>query len=728
MNQMHNIAIIGCGAVTEQLHLPALVNSDKVNVNVLVDINERRLNNAGSKYNVSHLSTNIDEIDKHADYVILAVPHHLHTPLAISLIEKGLNVFLEKPLATNLSDANLIIKTAETNNRKVGVGLIRRLYSTSGFVKEVIDNGWLGDIISFDVKEGGVYNWPAKTDTLFKKETGGGVLFDTGAHTLDMVTWLLGQFNSVEYWDDSFDGVDANCLIKLKMKNGAKGVVELSRTRNLRNTFIIKGTKGELEFGLGPNSDVKVKTAHFELTNTPGSKLSVNESFLDIGRRQIESFIDSCDSGDDPPVSAKDTLESVRIFDECKRNVQRFEHEWTDFKPNFDFSRFDNKTILVLGGTGFIGGRLVEVLKRNTSAHIKVLVRDFSKLSNIARFNLEFLHGDVTNKEALSKAVEGSNIIFNSTYGKGNADIQKQVNVDAVKFMIEEVAKHNVERVVHVSTLSVYGDKMSGTIDESSPKTPPKDDIYGVTKLEGEEVAIEYSNKLNVPISIVQPTIVYGPNAPTWTVGPISRLKSGKVILPENVDGLCNAVYVDDVVNAILLAATEKKAIGQICIISGDKPVTWFEFYNAYQNILGVNSITRMSVDEIKEKTSSPSKATSKTTLGQIIVIIRTNPRVRNRLLQFPFMNRCYRLVKFIIPVKIWESMKKKFIADEVYLPKIAANKDKCYYPNESLLNLYTSKVSVNIDKAKRILNYSPLYDLNKGMEITGKWIKWWTD
>ena len=71
-----------------------------------------------------------------------------------------------------------------------------------------------------------MYSWPVASDFMFRKDAGGGVLADTGAHVLDTVLWWLGDWDKVEYHDDAHGGVEADCLLKLTMKSGAVGTVE----------------------------------------------------------------------------------------------------------------------------------------------------------------------------------------------------------------------------------------------------------------------------------------------------------------------------------------------------------------------------------------------------------------------------------------------------------------------------------------------------------------------
>jgi len=85
----------------------------------------------------------------------------------------------------------------------------------------------------------------------------------------------------------------------------------------------------------------------------------------------------------------------------------------------------------------------------------------------------------------------------------------------------------------------------------------------------------------------VQPTIVYGPFSKPWTNAPAENLIYGTVILPDRGEGLCNAVYIDDLVDGMMQAATHPGAIGERFIMSGPEPVTWGDFFEAFAAALG---------------------------------------------------------------------------------------------------------------------------------------------
>src|SRR5262249_523916 len=174
-------------------------------------------------------------------------------------LAQGKSVLVEKPMALTVAECAAMMGAAERAGAILAVGLMRRFIWSHRFAHLLIEKGVLGQINSFDFREGSIYNWPVASDFFFRKEAaGGGVLIDTGAHTLHCLLHWLGDFASVDYFDDAEGGVDANCLMKLRLRSGVCGVLELSRTRKLRNTAIIYGDRGVLEVALGSNDPLKL--------------------------------------------------------------------------------------------------------------------------------------------------------------------------------------------------------------------------------------------------------------------------------------------------------------------------------------------------------------------------------------------------------------------------------------------------------------------------------------
>lgn len=417
---------------------------DSVTVSVLVDSNQKRLDLAAQIAPNAKTQRSIEGVEKLADIALIALPHHLHASIGRSLLEQGMHILVEKPLATSLEEARSLVDIAEKANRVLAVGQIRRYYETFRFVQAILRKDWLGEIHRFDVQEGGEYGWPVASISLFQKATGGGVLFDSGAHTLDTLVAWLGPVARLDYADDSRGGVDANCTLGIQLASGVRGTVELSRTRNLRNTFVIEGERGRLEVGLGPKGPVSLSVDGLELSGLPTEGGAPSGEFLAIARRQLQAFVDAVNGDRDATVNGRSVLHSIEVFDKCRNVPAELSYEWEAFQSDLSWEQFNGTRVLVLGATGFIGYRLVEVLRQKTTASVRALVRNLARLSNLARHDVEIVHGDVADPEALAKAVAGCDYVFNCTYGKGDKAEQYRINVTAVADLIHAAAQASV--------------------------------------------------------------------------------------------------------------------------------------------------------------------------------------------------------------------------------------------------------------------------------------------
>ena len=183
-----------------------------------------------------------------------------------------------------------------------------------------------------------------------------------------------------------------------------------------------------------------------------------------------------------------------------------------------------------------------------------------------------------------------------------------------------------------------------------------------------------------MPVAIVQPTIVYGPFGSTWTTRLLEQVRSCRIVLPSNGTGLCNAVYVDDVVAASMLTAEADAAVGEAFLISGSSPTTWREFYSAYERMLGKQAILALDDQQMCDEEEFERRSNS------------IYGRFRRKLAR-----------------SLWKEVPPKF-----GLP--------LYLPDPGTRALYAAQTIVRIDKARNKLGYRPAFDLDHGMALTREW------
>ena len=330
------LAIIGCGAVVEQYHLPALRRLGWQPA-LLVDPDVARVRGLTRNLHRAKVSefleqTHLDEIDA----AIVATPPFLHAPLCMQLLHKGIHILVEKPMATTVEECHAMIAAANASGARMAVGFNYHYMPIRRWTMELLRSGLLGKIQSFDIREGFVFDWPATSDSIWRKElTGGGVLMDYGSHTLDLLLWWLGDVDTLEYLDDSYDGVEADCLLKLGLKSGAKGVIELSRTRDLRNSAIIEGTEGRIEVDLEENEVIEApeQILRFRYNGMNGTRMS-KLIYGDMYVQQLREWLEAIREKREPAISGHDGLRSLKLIRRCYEQRQRWELPWVRVKDH----------------------------------------------------------------------------------------------------------------------------------------------------------------------------------------------------------------------------------------------------------------------------------------------------------------------------------------------------------------------------------------------------------
>ena len=324
------LAVIGCGKVSERLHLPVADAFPGVELRALVDRDTDRARSLAQAYGVPDVYGDVGELAGRVDAAIVAVPHHLHVDIACEMLRHGVHVLVEKPMALDVAGCDAMIAAATESGATLAVGLVRRFYEASRLVEELLEDGVIGPVTGFDAREGAVFNWQVATDATFRKEMGGGVLSDIGTHVLDLLLWWLGEPGDLKYVDDAMGGVEAECELELTL-GGARGVVELSRTRLLRNTTVITGERGRLE--IGPGFDPEVTLSFGGSARRLGGHAHVARRpratrLEDVFVSQLDDFTAAIRDGRPPLVPGAEGRRSIALMEACRRVRRPLELPW----------------------------------------------------------------------------------------------------------------------------------------------------------------------------------------------------------------------------------------------------------------------------------------------------------------------------------------------------------------------------------------------------------------
>ena len=244
---------------------------------------------------------------------------------------------------------------------------------------------------------------------------------------------------------------------------------------------------------------------------------------------------------------------------------------------------------LVTGATGFIGSRLVLRCLDDDAAVVALGRRqspaEAENASELEARGVEIRDTPVEETDGLLAAMEGVDVVFHLAAAQHEANVPdeyfRRINVQGTRNVLEAAVAAGVGRLVHGSTIGVYGWQPGATVRNDSPLEP--ENIYGITKLEAEGVVRSFESRLLFTIARISET--YGP-------GDRRLLKLFKGV----ERGLClqigpgrnlhHLVYIDDLLDGLLCAARVEGALGRTFVLAGPKPVTTREMLEAISRSL----------------------------------------------------------------------------------------------------------------------------------------------
>jgi UDP-N-acetylglucosamine 3-dehydrogenase len=333
-SQKIKLAIIGCGAVTQERYLPAANLVPNLTLTHVVDLDIERVRDVANRFQIPNCVDDYRAVFAKVDAVIVATPPSSHAKISIDCLRQGLHVLCEKPLATSVEEVQAMITASQQAHTHLAVGMIRRLSWSSQLLKRLLQIGMLGDICRFDVEEGGEFNWPLRTGHIFQDSNSGGVLADAGSHIFDLVLWSLGSQRAqlVRCRDDNWGGVEANVTVDLTVEWHSRpvpGRIELSFTRSLRNTLRIYGEKGCLEVPTRGSpgvlfypDDENVEPVILKLPDARPRR-RVGEFAV-----QLANFADSIINNSKKYATADEVLTTMSIIEQCRRSRERMVQSW----------------------------------------------------------------------------------------------------------------------------------------------------------------------------------------------------------------------------------------------------------------------------------------------------------------------------------------------------------------------------------------------------------------
>jgi nucleoside-diphosphate-sugar epimerase len=257
-------------------------------------------------------------------------------------------------------------------------------------------------------------------------------------------------------------------------------------------------------------------------------------------------------------------------------------------------NELEGRRCAVTGAGGFIGLALCRRLSAG-GASVAGLDIDRGAAERVGDAGASFVPCDTTDAASVAQALRGVELVVHTAARVsdwGPMEEFVRVNVGGTENVLDAARAAGCTQVVHLSSVASFGYAHESELDEDALPRPcgiP----YIDTKGQSETLARRRGAE-GEPVAVVRPGDVYGPGSVPWAIRPLEGIKSRRFMLVGRGEGIMTPVYVDDLVEGIVLALTKPEARGQAFTVWDGHAVTCAEFFGYYAGMLGRNRIARL--------------------------------------------------------------------------------------------------------------------------------------
>lgn len=580
------VGLVGAGYISE-FHARAIQRVPNARIIGIADVVNSRAASLAARFNVPKVFPTMEAmINEGVDVIHILTPPDTHAQLAIAALKDGCHVLVEKPLAINAEEVDRISAAAAAAQKSVCVNhsmLYDRFVSRA---LSLVRSGAIGVPLSFDYVRSSEYP-PYRGGPLPIHYQGGGYPFlDQGVHALYLAESFLGAIEDVKAFYGTHGG-DSNLLfdewrVAAQCQSGTANIQISWNVRPLQNWFVVQGTKGVLRANLF--AMWVTHTKQLPLPKAPARAIQAMSEGLSICTQVpaniarfaakkivqydglhtlVAAFYQALQTGAPMPVPVEQARSTVYWTNRVSQ-----EADAAKIKSQAQFPNVGHAKVLVTGANGLIGRHLVRRLLQEGNR-----VRIFVRRQPLAEFmndrNIEVFLGDLGDPAAVDRAVAGTEIVYHvGAAMKGGAHDHERGTVCGTQNIVDSALRHHVHRLVHISSLSCLhaavarrGDVV--TEDWPVEPYPTKRGAYTQAKTAAEKIVLDAVRDRHLPAVLLRPGRVFGPGMTLLTPEVARRLGNFFVILGDGTREL-PLVYVEDVIDAAVLAAETSKFDGRI--------------------------------------------------------------------------------------------------------------------------------------------------------------------
>lgn len=710
--------ILGAGAVVMEYYAPALARLGALGSTTVVDMSAENTRLLRQNFPGIHCEcrpygglVDFHSISERDTAAIVALPNAQHVKASLWALERGFHVLCEKPVALSAADCCRLASAAVERERLVKVAMSRRYLPSLMTARELVRTGELGRPRKVRIIDRGPFQW-RPTSFSFFEPAAGGVLADMGSHYLDFLLSLFQAMEPVRYEDDWRGGVESACRYELQAGDVAI-CMDLSRLAGSTAEVAIDCEKATIRIKKSDESEVLVEPHRHGKPRRIALKapFSRRDWPLDFHGSFCEMLMDL-----DRAIGGQSSeIADIRDAEATTRLIE-WAYQRRTLRPRCQ-SANGVKTeadCLITGATGFIGGHLLERLHSSRQGAIRVAARSPGSCANVARYPVEIVAPNLLCKEEVEAAVAGARVVFHLAYGRDGRNAS-DVTIRGTENVVNAAIARGVEAVVVLSTMYVFGFPANlETVDEDCPYRPYGGE-YGLSKARMERWCLkraETSGKTR--IIVLNPTCVFGPGGAAYTSLPVELARQGQFCWINGGTGLCNYTFVENLVDAIILAAENPSCAGKRFIVN-DGVISWREFLEPFLAPLQrkIPAYTKAELDAIQEHDPAFSA------VDAVRAIVKS-PEVRRVL-------KRSRLVKALHGIAESSGLDVRFNRTTALAPSANASLtgggEGC--PPSWLSNVYNcSRVRFAAKRAETVLGWRPRIPLEAAREKTLAWLR----
>lgn len=338
------IGLLGCGGmgITHNLTLKALSEKLDIDVIALADVRDEFLEKAAVQWpEAKKYRSGMDLIQKEKlDLLHICLPSYLHTEHAVAAMERGMNVFIEKPVCLTREECQTLLEAKERTGVQVMVGQVVRSFDEYRYLKQVYDEKTYGELKSIVMSRiGGAANWGFE-DWFQNEAKSGTVILDLHIHDLDFLRYMLGEPDSFEVKATAFDsGVVNQVVAQYQFETTfavAEGLWDISpslpfearfRACFEKGTIIFEGNKDPALMVYLPDGSSFAPELSREFEKVSYSA-GINVSDLGPYYTEIKYFIECLQTKREPVIATlEEGIQSVRLalleLEAAKQYIQK---------------------------------------------------------------------------------------------------------------------------------------------------------------------------------------------------------------------------------------------------------------------------------------------------------------------------------------------------------------------------------------------------------------------